>query len=363
MWDLLNLKPEAFGLDISELSLKFVKLKKKGKFFDLVSYGEAPIKAGVIRNGEIKDQKDLIKVIESSLAKVKGEKIKTKYAVVSLPEEKGFLQVIQLPKMPEENLKSAVIYEAENYIPLPIEDVYLDFQIVQPLFNHLDHLDVLIAALPKKIVDSYLFCLKQAGLKPKALEIESLAISRAAIKDGLSQSPVLLVDLGATRTNFIIFSGHSLIFTSSISVSSQYLTEAIFKKMKINLAQAEKLKIEYGLQPRIKSKESPAVVVPTFAYLAEQIKKHIDYYKTHSFHEHSKPADKTLSKIILCGEGANITGLTDFLSSELCMTVEKANPFINILAKPEKEIPQLSLKQSLDYTTAFGLALRGAKEL
>ena len=363
MWDLLNLKPEVFGLDISELSLKFVKLKKKGKFFNLASYGEAPIKAGVIRNGEIRDQKELIKAIKNSLTKVAGKKLKTKYVVASLPEERGFLQVIQLPKMPEEDLKSAIVYEAENYIPLPIEDVYLDFQIVQPLFDHLDHLDVLIAALPKKIVDSYLFCLKQAGLKPKVLEIESLAISRALIKDEFSQSPVLLIDLGAARTSFIIFSGHSLRFTSSIPVFSQNLTEVISKTMKTGLGQAEKLKIEYGLQPRIKGKESPAIMIPTFAYLVEQIRRHIDYYKTHSFHEHLASADKALSKIILCGEGANITGLTDFLSSELRMTVEKANPFINILAKPEEETSQLSLKQSLGYTTAFGLALRGAKEL
>lgn len=361
--DFLTLKPKAFGIDISDLSLKIANLKRKGKFFDLACFGEEKIKPGIIKGGEIKDEKALSEIIKEAIKKVKGEKLKTKYVVASLPEEKAFLQVIQLPIMSEEDLKSAVIYEAENYIPLPIEEVYLDFQIVKPVFNHLDHLDILIAALPKKIVDDYLFCLKQTGLKPKALEIESLAIARALIKDEFSQSPILLIDLGATRTSFIIFSGHSLRFTSSISVSSQNLTEVISKTMRIGLAQAEKLKIEYGFQSKIKNKEVSTAITPSFTYLLEQIKKHIDYYKTHSFHEHLSLENKTLEKILLCGGGANIIGLTDFLSSELCISVEKANPFINILARPEEGTAQLSLDQSLSCATALGLALRGIKEL
>lgn len=179
MLDALNLKPEAFGLDISDLSLKIVKLKKKGKFFSLSSFGETEIKPGIISGGEIKDGKALSKMISLALKNVSGEKLKTKYVVASLPEEKSFLQVIQLPRMKEEELKKAVYFEAENYVPLPIDRVYLDSQIVPPLTNHLDHLDVLIAALPKKTVDPYLSSLKEAGLQPIFFEIESQAIARA----------------------------------------------------------------------------------------------------------------------------------------------------------------------------------------
>jgi type IV pilus assembly protein PilM len=107
-----------------------------------------------------------------------------------LPEEKAFLQVIQLPKLEEKDLKAAVQFEAENYIPLPVEEVYLDYQVVPPVYNHLDHLDVLIAALPKRIIDPYLDSLKGAGLVPKVLEIESQAIVRALIKNEVSYSPV-----------------------------------------------------------------------------------------------------------------------------------------------------------------------------
>ena len=123
----LNLKPESFGLDISDLSLKIIKLKKRGNFFTLSSYGKEEIEPGLIKGGEIKDEKKLAEILRESIKKVRGKKLKTNYVVASLPEEKAFLQVIQMPRLCQEDLKSAVIYEAENYIPTPIEEVYLDY--------------------------------------------------------------------------------------------------------------------------------------------------------------------------------------------------------------------------------------------
>ena len=390
MLEFLTLKPEAFGLDISDLSLKIIKLKKKRGVLSLASFGETEIKPGIIRAGEIKDEKKLAEIIKEAIKKVKGEKLKTKYVVASLPEEKAFLQVITLPKMSEEDLKSAVIYEAENYIPLPIDQVYLDSQIVPPVYNQLpersegwrstnvlrpDHFDVLIAALPKKTVDPYLSCLKSAGLKPGALEIESLAIGRALIKNELTTSPVLLIDIGATRTSFIIFSGHALRFTSSIPVSSGNFTEIISKALGIDLAEAEKLKIKYGLEEKIqikikgekieKEKEKGKIfeaLVPALVDLIQQIKRYLDYYQTHAFHEHLPPNGKGVSKILLCGGGANLKGLTDFLSLQLKIPTELGNPWINILPEPQKEVRELPFEESLKYTTALGLALRGIKE-
>jgi len=374
MIDFLTLKPEAFGLDISDLSLKIIKLKKRGKFLTLASFGEAQIKPGIIKEGEIKDEEKLAETIKGAIKKVKGERIKTKYVVASLPEEKAFLQVIQMPRMPEEDLKSAVIYEAENYIPLPIEQVYLDSQIVPPVYNHLDHFDVLLAALPKKTVDPYLASLKKAGLQPKALEIESLAIARAVIKDEVATSPILLIDLGATRTSFIVFSGHSLRFTSSIPVSSGGFTEIISKSLGVSLTEAERLKIRYGLEEKIelkiKDKKTEITrergkifeaLVPALVDLVQQIKKHLAYYQSHASHEHLPPDGRVVSKILLCGRGANLKGLTELLTLELKILVELANPWVNILPEGQRETPELLFEKSLGYTTALGLALRGIK--
>lgn len=357
MFEQLTLKPDAFGLDISDLSLKIVKLKKRGKFFRLSSVGEEKIKAGLIKQGEIRDQDKVAEIIKGAIKKVRGAKLKTKYVVASLPEETAFLQVIQMPKMSPDDLKSAVIYEAENYIPLPIEEVYLDSQIVKPVVDSLDHLDVLIAALPKKTVDSYLSTLKKAGLFPQVMEIESLAVGRALVKNEISPFPLLLIDLGATRTSFIIFSGYSLRFTSSIPVCSQMFTEAIAKELKVSQKEAERLKIRYG----IKKKEIFDAVAPVLTDLIKQIKKYIDYYQTHASHEHLSSNKKGVEKILLSGGGANLDGLVDFLSLKFKIPVELGNPWLNILPNYLKEVPGLPYKESLKYTTALGLALRGAK--
>lgn len=360
MFRFLILKPEAFGLDISDLSLKIIKLRRKKKTLSLVSFGEISLQPGVIESGEVKDGKALAEAINLACSKIKGERLGTKYVIASLPEEKSFIQAIKMPLMGEEELKKAVYFEAENYIPLPIKEVYLDSQIIS---STKEHTNVLIAALPKKIVDPYVVALKNGGLIPLALEVESLAVSRALVEKKTDSPPLLLIDLGATRTSFIIFSGHSVRFTSSIPVSSQKLTEAIARYLKMDIDEAEKLKIKHGLEYQDKEgKEVFNAIVPGLADLIKQIKKHLDYYQTHATDEHTSPNNKKMTKIFLCGGGANLKGLADFISSEFKIPVELANPWVNILPRPLKKVPEISFKKSLSYTTALGLSLRGVQE-
>jgi type IV pilus assembly protein PilM len=364
--EFLSLKPKAFGLDISDLSLKFLMLRKKGKKFSVVSFGESQIEPGIIEGGEIKDEEKLAKIVKEAT-----KKVKTKYVVACLPEEKAFLQVIKMPIMSEEDLKSAIAFEAENYIPLPVNEVYLDCEVVPPVYNHLKHLDVLLAAIPKNIVDPYLRTLKKAGLKPIAFEIESLAIARALIKDQTTNYSVLIIDLGATRTSFIIFAGKSVRFTTSIPVSGIHFTELIAKNLKVSFKKAEELKIEYGLEEGIKIKFGEKqtflekkkgkifeALVPVLVDLVQQIKKYLDYYQAHAYLSGLPPDGKKVQKIILCGGGANLKGLTEFLNLELKIPVELANPWINIFDQ-KKEIKGLSFEKSLSFTTAIGLAQRG----
>lgn len=364
MLEIFKLKPAAFGLDISDLSLKVVNLEKRKSGISLSSFGETALEPGIIENGEIRDEKKLADAIKKTITAAAGKKIKTRYVIASLPEEKAFLQVIQMPRLSEDDLKSAIIYEAENYIPLPIEKVYLDFQKVIPLQNHLDHTDVLIAALPKQTVDPYVNCLKTAGLKPLALEIESLSLARALVKNEHAASPCLLIDLGATRTSFIIFSGCCLRFTSSMQVSSMAFTETIARKMNVSLEEAEELKIHYGLDSG--TREGAKIfesVLPVLTELVEQIKKHLHYYHNHAAHEHLGPDAKPLGRIIICGGGALLKNIASFFSSQLDVAVEIGDPWTNIAFQNKnwghnKKI-KMPPEKSLKFVTAIGLALRG----
>jgi type IV pilus assembly protein PilM len=359
--EFLSLKPKSFGLDISDLSLKFLMLRKRGKKFSVASFGESQIEPGIIEGGEVKDEEKLAKIVKEAT-----KKVKTKYVVACLPEEKAFLQVIKMPMMPEEDLKSAIVFEAENYIPLPVNEVYLDCEVVPPVYNHLKHLDVLLAAIPKRTVDPYLRVLKKAGLKPVAFEIESLAIARALIENQTTNYPVLIIDLGATRTSFVIFAGKSVRFTTSIPVSGIHFTELIAKNLRISFEKAEKLKIIHGLKEGLKIKlgEKTAIekvkgkifeaLIPALVDLVQQIKKYIDYYQAHAYLSGLPPDGKRIHKLILSGGGANLKGLKEFLELELKIPVEIGNPWINI-----GEVKNFPKENSLSFATAIGLALRG----
>lgn len=359
--EIFPLQPETFGLDISDLSFKICKLKKNGKKIKIKTLGNFPLKEGVVENGEIKNEEELVRALKWALKKLK---MKTKGVIASLPEEKSFVQVIQMPVMTEEDLRSAILFEAEKYIPLSIDQVYLDCQVIQS--NKEKYFDVLLSAIPKSISDSYALVLERAGLKPVAFEIESQAIVRALTKNELSQS-FLIVDLGATKTSFIIFSENSIVFTACLPFSSNHLTELIAKNLNIPLEEAEKLKLKYGLEEALELKfegedaktqkrrgEIFESLIPALVDLAQQINKHLEYYEsTTNFSE-----EKKIKKIVLCGGGSVLKGLREFLEIETKMPVELGNPLINI-APPERM--EISLEESLVFTTAIGLALRTIK--
>jgi len=336
---LFSLKFESFGLDISDLCLRVAKLKQKRSALELVYWKEMKLDPGIIQDGEIVNEEKVIKAFKEIT-----KDLKTKYVTTCLPERKSFLQVIKMPEMSRDELSTAVPFEAENYIPFALEDVYLDFEVIPGLSKN--GFNVLIAATAREIVDPYISCLKRADLIPKVLEVESQSISRALVKNHASSFPILIIDFGASTTSFIIFYGHSLRFTSSINVSSQQLTDILARDLKIKAEEAEKLKIKNGL----KKSKTAKIILPLLKDLTKQSQKYIDYYSSHG--------GTSIKKVLLCGKGSNLKGLVELVSADLKLPVELGNPWINIMPEKVKRVPKLPFEESLGYTTALGLALR-----
>jgi len=207
---------------------------------------------------------------------------KNNYAAVCLPEQEAFLQVIKMPEISKEDIRSAIIYEAENYIPYSIEEVYMDSQIV-PSLDHQKGLRVLISAIPRSIVDSYLSCFKKAGLKLLVMEPESLSIARVLVKNHFYPSSALFLDLGKTHTGLIFFSGKSVRFNFSVPVSGEGLTEIISKTLNVSFSKAEKMKIKYGLE----------AIIPSINHKRKKRKrarKKEEYQKAHSRYKANQSA-------------------------------------------------------------------------
>jgi len=352
--NLFKITPEPFGLDLSDRSVKIAKLsRKKGKLF-LENFGEASIKEGLMENGVILSDTKLADVIRASLNGLKMGALKTAYASCSLPEQKTYLRVVQLPKMSKKETEEAIQWEVEANIPVALNDAYFDWEVISPLRKSIDHLDILISAAPRDLIDSYTELFRKAGIKPLSFEPESLAIARCLIKGGISEKPALIVDLGQTRTNFIIYAGRGLRFTSSVEISEDIMTANIARSMGINIEEAEKLKKEIGMN-RDENEKVFEAIVPVMTDLKEQINKYMDFYMEHAAHVHS--GGEAIAKVLLSGGGARLKGIEKYLTTALRVPVEIASPWINILEPPLRETPELSYLESIRYATALGLAL------
>ncbi len=355
-----EIEPEAFGLDISDESFKFVSLSRARRGLTLSAFGRAELSKGLIVNGEIQNENEVAKLLKAGLARPQEGMISSRFVVCSLPEEHSFTRVIQLPKMRAEELKEAVRWEVEQNIPLKIDEVYYDWQMVETA-PAVPHQDILISAAPRRLVDGYVAVLTKCGLLVKSMEVESVAVARALVKDLRADGPILLVDLGATRTSFIIFSGGALQFTSSIPLAGNRMIEIIAKNLSINMEAAKKLFYEVGLDKNQEGGKIYDALEPTVRDLAEQIRNYISFYESHSVHEH-KQGQVSVKKVLLAGGVSNLTGLNMHIALSLGIPVETGNPWANILKEPLREVPGLSYRKSLSYTTALGLALSGIQK-
>lgn len=351
---MFKIAPQVFGLDIADNSLKIVQLEKKRGNFKLASFINQGLPEGLVKQGEILKPQELAVLLKKAWLLVKGKPLKTKYVIASLPEEKSFVRVIPLPLMKRQEISRTLRWEIEAHIPLKSEEVYLDWQALSPFNKKSKQLYVLIAAAPKNLITNYTGLLEEAGLLPLGLEIESVAIARALIKKGEAQEPLSILDIGYLHTSFLLYSGKTLCFTSTIPLGSNHLTQALSQKLSLSLEEAEKIKAKVGLDKK-RGQKVISACQPILDELVASIKKYLDFFQ-HQCPLGYAPCD-AVKKVLLCGGGGQLFGLPTYLSLALKIPVELGNPWINILKAPLKSVPQLSFTESLGFTTCLGLAL------
>lgn len=352
---IFDFSPPPFGLDLSDLSLKAVWLDRQGDEERIRSFGSVPLSQGGIVDGEILDEKAVIEAVGALLDQAGPKKIRTRRVVCSLPETKAFLRIVTLPKMETEEVKEAIKWEIEANIPLSLEQVYYDWQILGAPFSSPDEkMSVLVVAVARSMVDQFRFVLGKAGLDVVGLETESIAQSRSLLPETHDNETTLIVDIGDRRTSFLISVGNIPVFTSSVPLSSQMMTDAISKTMGLSFAEAEKLKIMTGLGSLALPSPQLQAVAPILENLAIEIERSIDFYFT------GLGYSKTIDAVVLCGGGANTQGLLPYLSRRLHRDIEFGNPWINV--KLGGAIPQIDRKRSVQYSTAIGLSLRALDE-
>ncbi|MBX4187760.1 MAG: type IV pilus assembly protein PilM [Candidatus Doudnabacteria bacterium] len=349
-------KINAIGIDISESSIKVMQLSKYKGMFLPAAFSSIDLPPTMVANHMISDESKMAEYITRALTAAK--KINTKYAVVSVPEAKSFVRILKMPQMPESELDGAIPWELEQDIPVPIDQVYLDWQIVKEGDDGHNH--VLVMATPRDYVDALVNALKMAKLKPIALELESQATARALIGPEEQNQATLVIDMTTMLTSFVIVSGKGVLeYTSNIPVGGNHLTESISRNLGISLKEAEKIKRESGLMAESKKGNIRQAMLPVLDSIIDEIRN------VTKFHEDHSVLSPGVNKIIISGGGASLTGLVDYITARLNVGAGKpidrivlADPFVNTM--PKENRPEImSDQEGMAYSTAIGLALRG----
>lgn len=339
------LVPASFGLDLSDESLKFVKLERTANGIRVVKYGEKKIPPGVIESGRIKDTRRLEEILGEWKKENKVESVR-----VSIPEEQIYLFRLYLPKEGLKSVREAIELALEEHIPIPAQETVFDYEI---LGQDSAMLELEVTAIPKTVIESYLEILEHNDISLSAFELEAQAIARSVIAQE-DKETYMIVDFGEKRTGIFIISQGTVMFTSTLDVSGEMLNTAIAKNFKVDMAEAEKIKRQYGLERNATNREVFPVLLNSVSVLRDEVSKHLLYWHTHK--DEKGKANPPVKKIILCGGGSNLTGLAEYFSVSLKIPTELADVWLNIIPT-NKKIPEMTFRESLSFAPSIGLAL------
>lgn len=333
------------GIDIGSKTIKIVELEKSGGGYSLGATGVAAVN-GVSIDKFIDDKEfaslgQIIKKLHSEAG------VSSKEVVVSVPEALCFTRSIRFPLLTDAEISSAVKWESEQYIPIPVNEAIIQHTVLERRESSTPpEVVVLLIAAPRTVVEKYVKVVQAAGLTPVAVETELVALTRSlSPKD----KTVLLVDLGATSTDIAISKNGLLSFSRSIPIAGEAFTRAVSQALGVTPVQAEEYKKTYGLEGSQLEGKVKLALSPVLAMVTDEIKKAISYYQT-------EEKGESPSAIIVSGGTTGMPQIISSLTSLLGIEVLVANPFGKVQIDPT--VAKKLASYAPLYSVAVGLALR-----
>ncbi|HDD35175.1 MAG TPA: type IV pilus assembly protein PilM [Candidatus Desulfofervidus auxilii] len=338
-------KKSLLGIDLGRHTIKIVRLGQKGELLDFGTH-IMPFE------GWADDKRDEYTLL--ALKALKEQlKLKQKEVAISLPAKHVITKKIELPAMKKEELNKAILVEAEQYIPYNLDEVNLSYEVLSEN-GEKRHIEVLIAAARKEIVERYIAILTEAGFIPCVLDVENFALANAyEICYGKNEEPVALIDIGASKISILVLINNVPVFAREVPSGGIYLTRKIQEKLKIELEEAEKIKIESTPDENLLESLKEALVEVTNEWLQE-IKTALEFFEQN--------AGTKIEGAILCGGSSRIVGFQEALARYLQKEVYGFNLFGKIHYNVNRFDPAYLQYWNLQAPIAFGLALRDKVE-
>jgi type IV pilus assembly protein PilM len=332
------------GIDIGSKTIKVVEIAHEGGKFRLKASGIVGHKS--VTPEQIKDDKEFGILAESIKKLHKEAKISSKNVAIALPETQVYTRTIRFPLLTDSEIASAVKWEAEQYIPIPVNEAIVQHQVIERTESSPAQVVVLLVAAPKLLVEKYAKAIEMAGLTLHSVETELIALVRALSPE---DQTVLVIDLGARSTNIAIAKNAQLVFSRSIPTAGEAFTRAVAQILGVQEAQAEEYKRTYGLSKTQLEGKIKVALEPVFRMIADEVKKAIHFYQ-------AEERGDSPTSAILAGGTAGMPEVASGFTQMLGIEVIVGNPFSKVEVEPEA-VKSLAGYAPF-YSTSVGLALK-----
>lgn len=354
-------KKRIIGVDLGTSSVKLIELEDDAGRPKLVTYGFVEQQTDIIKDDS---QLTMGRIVGAIKTLVKQTRASTTHVVTALPSFAVFTSIISLPEMSRKELFSAVRWEAKKFVPMPLEEMVLDWRVLgdptgngaptsanaapaaAPKAKGPKTMRVLLTAAPKTLVKRYLDIFKAAQLQIVSLETEAFALERALI--GNDKSAIMIVDMGAIATNIAIIVNNVPLLNRSIDVGGETITKAIASALNIDQNRAEQFKRDFGLATSGGSTQIPRTIEFTMSSVITEIRYVLNLYQSQG--------ERPIEKIVLAGGSAFLPHFPEYLERLLGFKVVIGNPWSRIACPVELQpaLEEIGPRMAV----AAGLALR-----
>jgi len=349
-------KTSLLGIDISSTSVKLVELSKNDASYQVESLSVEPLPPNAVAEKNIQDVEA---VGETLIRALKKSTSKCKHAALAVPGSSVITKVITMPSsLSDSEMELQIELEADQYIPYPLEEINLDFQVLNETVGNPDTVDVLLAASRSENVEMRTAVAEMAGLTAKLVDVEAYTIEKASsllptkkfqLNDSgadTSSSVVAVLDVGATMTSLNVIENNELIYTREQAFGGKQLTEEIMRRYGLAYEEAGRLKKVGGLPDNY----IPEVLEPFKENMAQQVSRFLQFFYTSGQHE-------SVDMIVLAGGCASIPGIDELIASQLDVDTIVANPFAEMGLSGKVNSQALS-NDAPSLMIACGLAMR-----
>ncbi len=338
--------PPVVGLDISSSAVKLLELSRHGNRYRVESYAVEPLPPNSVVEKNITDVEAVGEAVRRA---VKRSGARIKGAAVAVAGSSVITKVVPMPNsLSDDEMHSQIELEADQYVPYPLEEVSLDFEVLGPTDNNPGTVDVLLAACRTETVDMR----TGGGLDTRVVDVEAYATENAfqllleQVPDQGMDKTVAVIDVGATMTTLNVLHDTRLIYTRDQVFGGKQLTEEIMRRYGLSYEEAGMAKRQGGLPENYE----PEVLEPFKEAMSQQVSRSLQFFFGSSQYN-------SVDQIILAGGSASVPGISELIQERLSIETLIANPFASMsLASQVK--PQSLSNDAPALLIACGLALR-----